>query len=294
MRVMHANLPGARGAPTVIVDLHLHSFVSDGTLDPVTLLRHAAGVGVQRLSIADHDSLGAYSWEQGRVFAEARQLGLELLVGVELDAELDGVEVHLLGYDVRLEGSALTAHLARVSALRRERALREIEIVNGLLQTEAVRASEIFVPGRQTLMRPHFIHPLLEKNLFASYKAANTWYKQNVHSGVEVAKPGLAQAIELVHAGGGWAVLAHPGYYARDGVAVTSRLAELAGLGLDGVEVEYPYHACSPNEFSLDVERSLVSELRRTASGLGLRMTRGTDCHSPADFERAYGGSRTQ
>jgi predicted metal-dependent phosphoesterase TrpH len=276
----------------VSVDLHLHSFVSDGTLDPVALLGHAAAVGIEQLSIADHDSLGAYGWEAGRVFEEARRLGLTLVVGLELDAELDGVEVHLLGYAVRLDENALAAHLARVATLRRERARREIEIVNRLLGRETVREAEILVPWRQTLMKPHFIQPLLDKGLFPSYKAANTWYKENVRSGIEVSKPGLGQAIGLVHAAGGWAVLAHPAYYAQEGIAVVPRLADLKGQGLDGIEVDYPYHACSPDKFSLEAERALVAELRAAACALGLRATRGSDCHTPADFVRVYGAEK--
>jgi predicted metal-dependent phosphoesterase TrpH len=270
-------------------DLHLHSFVSDGTLDPVALLRLVAQSGIRQVSITDHDSLGAYGWEGGRALEEARRLRLDLLVGVELDATLEGVEVHLLGYEVRLGEGALAAHLARVAELRSERARREIEIVNRLLGTDAVRESEVFIAGRQTLMKPHFIHPLLAKGLFPSYKAASAWYKQNVHSGVEVDKPGLAEAIALVHAAGGSAVLAHPAYYAREGVAVVPRLAELHALGLDGLEVDYPYHACSPDAFSADAEAAAVAELRAAATAHGLRMTRGTDCHSPADFARVYG-----
>jgi 3',5'-nucleoside bisphosphate phosphatase len=214
---------------------------------------------------------------------------LDLVVGLELDADLDGVEVHLLGYDVQQSDSPLIAHLARVAALRRERARREIEIVNRLLGGAAVSETEILVPWRQTLMKPHFIHPLLDKGFFASYKAANAWYKQNVHAGVDLTKPALGQAIDLVHSAGGWAVLAHPGYYGREGIAIAPRLAELRNLGLDGVEVEYPYHACSPDAFSIETERALTEELRAAANGLGLRTTRGSDCHTPADFARVYG-----
>ena len=102
-------------------------------------------------------------------------------------------------------------------------------------------------------------------------------------------KPALGQAIALVHSAGAWAVLAHPGYYSREGLAVVARLAELKGLGLDGVEVDYPYHACSPDTFSAEAEVALVAELRAAASDLGLRTTRGSDCHTPSDFSRVYG-----
>jgi len=62
----------------------------------------------------------------------------------------------------------------------------------------------------------------------------------------------------------------------------------LRGLGLDGVELDYPYHTCSPHRFSRDEERTFVDEIRRVGEALGLRMTRGTDCHTRSDFERRY------
>ncbi len=273
-------------------DLHLHSLVSDGELDPVSLLRHAAGRGLTKLSITDHDALGAYSWEGGAVFGEARRLSLELTVGLELDAELEGIEVHLLGYGVSLDEPRLRDHLEQVRAARLARARSEIEIVNGLLGAGTIEKTDIFVPGRQTLMKPHFIHPILERGLFPSYETANAWYREHVSSGVKVPKPTLGEAIALVRGAGGWAVLAHPGYYERQGLEVAARLPALQVLGLDGVELHYPYHACSPHEFSLTEERTFISGIRAAGERLGLRFTRGSDCHRPGDFERLYGPSR--
>jgi predicted metal-dependent phosphoesterase TrpH len=274
----------------VIVDLHLHSMVSDGDQDPCALLGQAARLGVTHASIADHDALGAYSWESGRVFAEARRLGVELTPGIELDAELDGLEVHLLGYGVSHAGdSPLARHIGATQAARGERARKEIEIVRQLLGADSVRATDVFIEGRQTLMKPHFIHPLLDKGLFPTYQAANAWYKQNVRSGIEVAKPPLERAIALVHSAGGWTVLAHPAYYEKGGVPVVTRLAELAALGLDGVELEYPYEIGSPGQFTRAEREEYTARLREAATGLGLRMTRGSDGHTLTDLRRVYG-----
>jgi predicted metal-dependent phosphoesterase TrpH len=273
----------------VIIDLHLHTLVSDGELDPCGLLEAAASHGITRASIADHDALGAYAWEDGRVFSLARRLGIDLVVGVELDADLDGQEVHLLGYDVRPGSASLEAHLARVQGARFERARREIAIVEGLLGPGSVREADVFIPGRQTLMKPHFIHPLLARGAFPTYEAANAWYRQNVQSGITVAKPPLPAAISLVHEAGGWAILAHPGYYEKSGVPIVTRLAELAGLGLDGVELDYPYHLCSPERFSQADVQGFSLRLGEAAARLGLRVTRGSDCHTRADFARVYG-----
>lgn len=274
----------------MLEDFHLHTLVSDGDLTPAALLEHAARHGVRRLAITDHDSLGAYRWEEGAVFSEARRLGLELTVGIEMDADWDGVEVHVLGLDVSLDDGRLNHHLARVREARRERAHREIQVVCALLGAGAVREAEVFAPERETLMKPHFIRPLLARGFFTSYEQANAWYRANVKTGVEVPRPDVGEAVGLIHEAGGWASLAHPGYYERDGLAgVLARLPEVVALGLDAVELEYPYHACSPHVFSQEDERRFLEALRAAAAPLGLRFTRGSDSHAADDFDRSYG-----
>jgi predicted metal-dependent phosphoesterase TrpH len=269
-------------------DLHLHSLVSDGDLAPDALVWEAARRGLDEISITDHDAVAAYSWEDGAVFEVARRAGVALRVGVELDADLEGTEVHVLGFDLRLEDGDLLTHLDSVRKARFERARREIEIVNGLLGRDAISEAMIFVPGRVTLMKPHFIHPLLDQGLFATYEEANGWYRRNVRSGVVVPKLGAEDAIRLIRAAGGWAALAHPAYYERSGLPIMDRLDALAGAGLDGIEVDYPYRSSSPHIFSADDEAAICAALGDAASRLGLRRTRGTDCHSLADFDRVY------
>jgi 3',5'-nucleoside bisphosphate phosphatase len=270
-------------------DFHLHTLVSDGELTPTEVLRLAAARGVTELAITDHDTLAAYAWEEGAVFGEAERLGLALTVGIEMDADIDGLEVHLLGFRLDRADADLNAHLARVHETRIERARLEIGIVNALLGDEAIRESEIWVPGRETLMRVHFVRPLIARGRFASYEEADTWFDEHVRSGVEVPRPPLDDAIALVHGAGGWAALAHPGYYQRRGYPVAERLAVLRGMGLDGIELDYPYHACSPHEWSREEEAAFIAEVRRAAEALGMRTTRGSDCHTAADFEKVYG-----
>ena len=102
--------------------------------------------------------------------------------------------------------------------------------------------------------------------------------------------PVLEDAIALVQGAGGWTALAHPGYSDKAGYPVAERLAVLRGMGLDGIELDYPYHACSPHQWSREEEAAFIAEIRRTADAMGMRTTRGSDCHTAADFEKVYGG----
>lgn len=276
----------------MLSDFHLHSCVSDGVLDPPSVVRHAATRGIGRLSITDHDSLGAYRWEDGRVFEEARALGVELSVGIELDVILDEREVHLLGYDLDLSAPRLGIHLEDVRRARRERFRREIGVVQERLGRDVLREQDVLVPGRETLMRPHLIRPLVERGCFATYEEGRGWFREHMTLGVVVPKPTFEEGLAMFAEAGGWASLAHPGYYWKDGVPILDRLPILHEQGLRAVELQYPYRSSSPGLFSEQDEREFLAALRASGERLGLRFTRGSDAHFVADFDRVYGPAR--
>jgi len=273
----------------MVADFHTHTTASDGELAPGAVVAQAASHGIRALAITDHDTLAAYRWRDGAVFAEARRLGVELTTGIELDVALDGREVHLLGLGLDLQSAALAGHLAAVRAARTERARRELVLVRERLGERALGVEDVFVPGRDSLMRPHFIRPLVARGLFATYQEGRDWFHAQGSTGVTVPKPEVADAVAMIHAAGGRAVLAHPGYYWKDGFPVLERLQALRALGLDGVELDYPYASASPELFvNGDAER-FTKDLRATGEALGLAFTRGSDAHSEADFDRVYG-----
>jgi predicted metal-dependent phosphoesterase TrpH len=275
----------------MVADFHLHTSASDGELDPGALLVRAASCGVRALAITDHDTLGAYRWRNGSVFDAARRWGLELTVGVELDVVLDAREMHVLGLGVELDAPALSAHLGAVAGARRERARRELALVRERLGEEALNEEDVFVPGRESLMRPHFIRPLVARGRFTSYEEGREWFRTHACSGVVVPKPGMAEAIGMVRGAGGRAVLAHPGYYWKDGFPVFERLPGLRALGLEGVELDYPYASSSPGLFTNGDAERFVAALRAKGEALGLAFTRGSDVHTAADFDRVYGAT---
>jgi len=273
----------------MVEDFHLHTSASDGELDPGALVARAASHGVRALAITDHDTLAAYRWRDGAVFDEARRLGVLLTVGIELDVALGGREVHLLGLGLDLDAPVLGAHLDAVRAARHERARRELALVRERLGASALAEEDVFVPGRDTLMRPHFIRPLVARGRFASYQQGREWFHANARVGVRVPKPEMAEAAGMIHAAGGAAVLAHPGYYWKHGFPILEELEALRALGLDGVELDYPYASSSPELFvDGDAER-FTTALRAAGEALSLRFTRGSDAHGPADFDRVYG-----
>ena len=265
-------------------DYHLHTLVSDGEMTPVEIFVLAARLGLSEVSITDHDAVGAYR-HFGDVFAEARARGLSLVPGVELDSNHRGQEVHILGYHIDPRHPELAAYLAGTQEARRERLRFVIREVQGRFPAAGIREEDIFTPVRDTCMMPHVIHPLLDRGLFASYREAKRWIKQNVRVPLEVPKPSVADMIRLIRRAGGTAVLAHPGFLMKEaGLELAPLLDEFVGWGLEGVEVEYRYRGSSAFATE-EEERAVVAEIRDTASRFPLRQTRGSDAHKPEEME---------
>ena len=77
------------------VDLHSHTTASDGALAPRDLVREAARRGVSVLAITDHDSTEALAEAFDEV---AKHPPMTLVPGIEINCDVDGGEVHILGY----------------------------------------------------------------------------------------------------------------------------------------------------------------------------------------------------
>ena len=271
------------------IDLHLHTLVSDGNATPLEMLLAAKEAGLERVSFTDHDALGAYRhW--GDLFARAAELGIELVTGIELDADYRRREVHLLGYGFRLDDAALNKHLAAVQRVRKQRVTQQLAVINQFFRRKVVDAKKVFLPQRDTLMKPHLVHAMLDQGLFPDYREAAGWLSEIARIAIHVPKLPLADAIRMVRAAGGEAVLAHPGYMAKEtDIQLASFLEEFAPLGLAGLEVDYPYFQEAepqPPFRDLASEQAMITELRSLAGRFNLKMTRGSDAHETEAVKR--------
>jgi len=226
-------------------DLHIHSSYSDGSLSPGSLADLALTEGIDVISITDHDTIEAYS---GGLHLDVRRP--RIIPGVEITARIQQETVHILGYcfdpsDKRLE-----------TLLLHQRKARE----------EWARSAF-----------PHASHALLFKGKSLTQKEL---IRESVHRRGKrspLNKVTAGKAIQVLHGAGGVAVLAHPGLYPSSPERL---LRALRPLGLDGLEVYYPYRRRAPAQFPGRVEeQSFHSFLLSLASKYGLLATGGSDTH---------------
>lgn len=265
------------------IDLHIHTLVSDGTADAITMLKTAQEAGLRQVSITDHDAVGAYRHFHPDLFGLAGEMGLELISGIELDTDYQGVEVHLLGYGIDIDSPGLNEHLKLTQGRRRERVTLQIEAVNTHFGRIVVDPKAVILPERDTLMKPHLVHNLLKTGLWGDdYRAAQKWLKETIQVEIEVPKLPIHRAIDLVHAAGGRAVLAHPGFLSvEQGLKLEQVFSDLKEWGLDGAEVEYAYAGSSKLFPDSTSEISIIEEIRHLSKRFSLLATRGSDAHDP-------------
>lgn len=216
-------------------DLHCHTNCSDGSDDPLTLLRLAKQVGLQGLSITDHDTLDAYTPE---LFKEAENLDIHLMTGIELSSELDHVPVHILGYGYEIGGSGLKEFLEE---LQRRRGDRNRAILQKLaerkmpISEEELIAFALKARAKRTIGRPHIAQMMVIKGYVATPQQA---FERYLREGALCYAPGIKfspqEAIDQIHKAHGKAVLAHP-HFLKKG----SFLRKLLDLPFDGIECYY-------------------------------------------------------
>jgi hypothetical protein len=257
-----------------VIDLHLHTTASDGTLAPRDLVAHAAAAGLRIISVTDHDTVAGL--EEARLAAGAR--GLTVVPGIEITAVEAGRDVHVLGYYLDPESASLEDFL-RVQRADRLRRVREMCDRLSALGFD-VRADVLIdaaVPAR-SIGRPAIADALVRAG-FASGRDDAFKRFLGPNSPAYVPRRGVSSAdvVRVIADAGGIASLAHPVLAGIDGL-----IPKLASCGLGAIEVRHSDHPP-------DVE----ARYRVLAARLGLAVTGGSDFHGPESANAASLGRVT-
>src|SRR4030042_3410797 len=122
-------------------DLHLHSTASDGCLSPQELVKLASDLGLEAISITDHDSVDGIA---PALLAAQEFPRLRVIPGVEVSTDVPHGEVHVLGYFIDYRDSEFLAVLERLRNSRRVRAQKMLAKLASLgVDIEWERVQEI-------------------------------------------------------------------------------------------------------------------------------------------------------
>lgn len=244
------------------IDLHSHSTASDGRLSPTQLVELARDRDIATLAITDHDTLRGVAEAQS---AGAR-IGVRVIAGIEISTLFNGSkEAHVLGYGMRPTDDATRATIASLQPRRASRARAILERLAALgvpVPFDAVAA----LAGDGMIGRPHIARAMIAAGHVPDLQSA---FDRFLAEGQPAFVPNdaltPAEAVELIHAAHGVAVLAHPCLFQGD---LEVLFASMLAAGLDGIEV---YHPDNP-----PAARSALLERARRH---GLLVTGGSDFH---------------
>ena len=263
---LNARHSGRRDEPAPInADLHCHSNVSDGLLDPVVLAQRAHEKGVQLWALTDHDELGGLA----RAAATAESVGLAFIPGVEISVVWNGHTLHILGLDIDAHAPQLADGLASIRHARGERAVRIAAQLDAVGVTGSLPGAARHAGNSAAIGRSHFARFLVEQKHVRNTSDAFRRYLGAGRSGyVPPSWPGLAQAIDWIHRAGGQAVLAHPDRYRLPPRAMQSLFEAFEQSGGDAIEIN------SDGRFK-------ASAQIRLAQQFGFALSSGSDFHAP-------------
>jgi predicted metal-dependent phosphoesterase TrpH len=250
--------PGGIPAAPVFVDLHAHSTASDGAFAPAVVVQEAHKAGLAAIALTDHDTTAGLAEAR----AESERLGIRLVPGIELSAVEADHETHILG--LHLGSTApIDAKLTELREMRRTRAWKIVELLNA----NGVRItfeSVLEQAGSAAIGRPHVARALIAEGWAADSRDAFDRYLAAGRPGF-VPKDQLTvlDAIALIQAAGGIAIVAHPGQQ-----GTRERVELLMKDGLDGVEVRHPSHSAED-----------IARLMALVEHFGLVPSGGSDWH---------------
>ncbi|HEX6703410.1 MAG TPA: 3',5'-nucleoside bisphosphate phosphatase [Albitalea sp.] len=260
-------------------DLHCHSAVSDGTLQPEALAARAKSNGVELWALTDHDEVGG----QQRAMDAALALGLPYLTGTEISVTFAGTTVHIVGLGFDIHDAALQAGLAATRGGRRARALAMSDALAQAGIANAYEGALRYVGNPDLISRTHFARHLVDSGVCADTQEV---FRRFLVSG----KPGyvphrwasLRDAVHWICDAGGMAVIAHPGRYKFTANEEFALFSEFKAHGGRGVEVITGSHGLADFEKYAD-----------TALEFGLFASRGADFHSPEESRTDLGALPT-
>lgn len=248
------------------IDLHCHSYMSDGTLSPSDVVSRAHEKGVQCLSLTDHDTVAGLSEAKQK----AHELGMDLVTGIEISSQWRKFGVHILAYNFEIDCPVM----ARVQKYQTELRISRAKEICARLQKKgfpptyelAKAKNHEGIPGR-----PHFAQVMVELGLVDTM---NNVFKRYLGAGkvgdVKSIWPDLSEVMAWIHESGATAVIAHPRKYDFSLTKLRELIVEFQALGGQGIEVVVSGQ--KPGE---------VGMLGDLCTKFGLHGSVGSDFHSP-------------
>ena len=250
------------------IDLHSHTYYSDGHLSPKELIDRAHNMQVDVLAITDHDTVAGIN--EALEYQSQQKRSLYILPGVEISTSWHNFDIHILGLNVE-HGNHEFLQRLELQSQERDRRAKQMSAKLAKVGIEDVFDEAKQLAGVGQITRAHFARVLVQRQVVKDF---DTVFKKYLGKGKKAhVKPQwitIEEAIKWIHDAGGKAVLAHPGHYDMTTKWLKRLVEEFANSGGDGMEVVHSH--LTP------VRKQLLADI---AAQHNLQASSGSDFHFP-------------
>lgn len=217
------------------IDLHCHSNVSDGRFSPAEVVRLAHSNGATVLALTDHDQIDGLA----EAHTAAQQLGMRLINGVEISVTWRSRTIHIVGLNFTYPNPALSDKLAEIRSGRLQRLQKIAERLAKKAKIEGVYEGALALAIHpDSVSRTHIARFLHENGFVASKdEAFKKWLGDGKPACVKHEWASLHDAVAMIRAAGGIAVIAHPARYKLSATALRNLIEEFIDAGGQAIEV---------------------------------------------------------
>ena len=260
-----------------MIDLHCHSYFSDGELSPVDLFNKAVLARLRILALTDHDTVAGLS----SLHEAARDSDITIINGIELSVCWKKYYIHVLGLNINPNEDNIRALILAQNESRIQRALQIADCLKGCGVQEAYQKA-CDIAGHERVGRPHFAQVLINEGLIQDMQSA---FKRYLGQGKAAYVPtvwvSIENAIAAIVQAGGQAVIAHPLKYKLTRTKLHELIKTFKAAGGEGMEV-----------VSGEITTADMMELAGLCTRFDLLASTGSDYHGDTLSRMALGHQR--
>jgi len=225
--------------------------------------------GITHLAITDHDTVQAHLQltENNNSYATEK---INIIKGIELSSQWNNMGVHIVGLNIDIHSTAITAAVKHQTQLRIERVKT---IAKKLLQRgfPDITQGAMILAGDGQVGRPHIAQHMVDEGLVSSVgQAFNKYLGAGKVGDISSVWPDLECVVEWINAAGGVAVLAHPSRYKMTRTKRRRLMADFSDAGGQAIEV------CAGNQVP-----GVAEEMAAVCDEFGFHASVGSDFHNP-------------
>ena len=254
-----------------LFDLHVHTNYSDGIYSVEEIIEKASSKKIGGIAITDHDTIDAIKYIANN---SVDTKNIFIVPGIELSVDVEGEEIHILGYYLDCENDMLNEKL---SILKRDRFYRGLEIIDKLSSLGVdIDKESIISESKQHnnfIGRALIARKLVSEGYVMNIKEAFEKYLvEGKPAFVNRRKLSLEESISLIEKANGIPILAHPG------IIKNKRVITMAiELGVKGIE-------CFTSKHSKIDEKRFIEYCKAN----NLIITGGSDYHGDNEILGQY------